>query len=783
VTFFAVAYRYFAGRRALLFGATLALLGLCAALSFSLHMQADIATMLPDRDSRVASDFRLLQEAPFARKLVITVTAGPGTDGAALGPAVDRLTGALDPQLFQQVTTGPGAGLQQRLLPWLLAALPDLANADDLAALRRDLAGDGIGQRLQDAFQQLLGPEGWALKNVIRRDPLDLRRLALAKLRFVNLVPQVRLDGNRFVSADGRSALVLAETPVAVTDSKGAQALENAFAKAQQALPPGVSATLVGAQRYTLANARAIQGDLWRILSASSLALVLLFVVLLRSLRSIWVFVIPVAALAVSGVAVLAVYGAVSAITVGFGAVLLGISVDFGLHVYYALASGEAPPEATVAEVARPVVFGALTTIGAFAVLLFSDLPGQRQLAVFSIAGLIAALALALLVLPHLLRSGPPPAAPAGPAGGFSRPLRWTILGCWLVFCLWSGWQATGLTINGDLRSVSLVPPALAATEAQVKATWGGFRDQAMIWTAAGSEEQSLGAATAIFNTLQQSGVPLVSLAPLLPPEAVQRANRQRWRAFWQGAEGQAILARLDQEAAGLGFAADAFAPFTGSLSAPAAPVTLASLKAAGLGSLVEALVVPEGEKMRLLTLAPATPRVAELLKVDGPAGMRLVSQGRFREEISGAIGRDFKSFLLGATLVNVLLLVLLYRRPLKILVSALPVATGLLGMFGIMAATGTAFNLFNVIAAILVIGLGVDYGIFMVCRVFEGHQRGVDRAVLASGLTTLAGFGALVLARHPALHSIGLSVLLGIGVAIPTALLVIPALVPRRGP
>ena len=211
--------------------------------------------------------------------------------------------------------------------------------------------------------------------------------------------------------------------------------------------------------------------------------------------------------------------------------------------------------------------------------------------------------------------------------------------------------------------------------------------------------------------------------------------------------------------------------------------MTLASLKAAGLGSLVEALVVPEGEKMRLLTLAPATPRVAELLKADGPAGVRLVSQGRFREEISGAIGRDFKSFLLGATLVNVLLLVLLYRRPLKILVSALPVATGLLGMFGIMAATGTAFNLFNVIAAILVIGLGVDYGIFMVCRVFEGHQRGVDRAVLASGLTTLAGFGALVLARHPALHSIGLSVLLGIGVAIPTALLVIPALVPRRGP
>ena len=122
---FAVAYRYFASRRTLLFAATLAVLGLSAALCFSLKMQADIATMLPDRDSSVASDFRLLQEAPFARKLVITVTAAPGVDGATLGAAVDRLSGALDPRLFSRVASGPGAGLQQRLLPWLLAAPPD----------------------------------------------------------------------------------------------------------------------------------------------------------------------------------------------------------------------------------------------------------------------------------------------------------------------------------------------------------------------------------------------------------------------------------------------------------------------------------------------------------------------------------------------------------------------------------------------------------------------------------------------------------------------------------
>ena len=96
--------------------------------------------------------------------------------------------------------------------------------------------------------------------------------------------------------------------------------------------------------------------------------------------------------------------------------------------------------------------------------------------------------------------------------------------------------------------------------------------------------------------------------------------------------------------------------------------------------------------------------------------------------------------------------------------------------MVGVMGALGIAFNLFNVVAALLIIGLGVDYGIFMVSKLSKGSSQGTEQAVFVSGLTTLVGFGALVLARHPALHSIGITVLLGIGAAIASALIVIPA-------
>jgi len=128
-----------------------------------------------------------------------------------------------------------------------------------------------------------------------------------------------------------------------------------------------------------------------------------------------------------------------------------------------------------------------------------------------------------------------------------------------------------------------------------------------------------------------------------------------------------------------------------------------------------------------------------------------------------------------------VLLLLLLFRRMREVLLALLPVLTGLLVMFGGMGWLGLEMNLFNVVASILIIGLGVDYGIFMVCHGQREEDLASSRAILISGLTTLVGFGALVLAKHPALHSIGLTVLLGISAAVPTAILVIPAFRPKR--
>src|SRR5512140_3323006 len=104
-TLFERLYRRLSGRRRLLFAATLLVVALSALASSRLQIQEDIVAMLPDDSSNVAKDFRLLQLAPFTRKLVITLKGGAAGDASALTAAADRLAQALKAEGVGNVST------------------------------------------------------------------------------------------------------------------------------------------------------------------------------------------------------------------------------------------------------------------------------------------------------------------------------------------------------------------------------------------------------------------------------------------------------------------------------------------------------------------------------------------------------------------------------------------------------------------------------------------------------------------------------------------------------
>lgn len=777
-------YRHFAERRRLLFGGTLLVVALSLFASSRLRLQEDIVAMLPDDGSSAATDFRLLQLAPFTKKLVISLKARRPDDPALVGVA-DKLAAALGEAGVGKVTTGP-AEMGGAFFGFMGDSLPALSSAADLKRLEAATAPPQVRKRLRAGYEQMFAPEGWALKDKLRSDPLSFSDLALEKLRFLNLVPNMRLVRNHFVSADGKSALITVDTTVPMTDSAGSRRLMDRIEAAiKKEVPAGFSATVLSGHRYTLANAETIKRDLYLVLTLSVVAVFAIYVLFLRSMSSVFVFLVPSSVLAIASGALALWTPQVFAVTLGFGGVLLGMVDEYAMMIYFSCRKGGKDPALITAEVARPVLSGALATLLSFGVMLLSVLPGQRQLAIYSMTGIVAALIFSLVVLPHLIRPAPAGSLPFGGLKGSFRLPRRVVIGVWLVLMALCAWQATGIRFNGNLQAISMVPPELKRAEAELATTWGDLQGKALVFSEGKDLESALTLNRRVFERLSAQLEPgdLVSLAPLLPGAAEQRDNGARWISFWQQGRAAKLERDLAREGAALGFSDAAFAPFLATLKTPPAPITVDRLREAGLGELVDALVIREPGSVRVLSMVPDRPEIVDVLERDlkGLPGVHLVSQNRFGAVMGRAIIHDFTRYL-GITAFLVLLLVaVVFKNPRRIALVLVPVITGVVCMMGIMGMLGLEFNIFNIAATILIIGLCVDYGIFMVSRLTDGEDRTASLSVLVSGLTTLAGLGALALARHPSMQSIGVTVLLGIGTGIPAALLVIPALCDRE--
>ncbi len=774
-------YDFLSARRAVLYAATLGIIGLSIFVLKDVEVQEDIRSMLPDSPPQVTTDLELLQHAPMTRKVIVNLKRRPGTDPMALTKAVEDLKRVMTPPLFKRVVSGPADLTQRAFFSLLFDRLPNLSTEEDLNAIGAGLTREKVQTRLYDMYMQLLSPAGWGIETLNQIDPLGLRQTVMDKLRFLRIIPKMRLAGGHFLSEDGMNALLIADTDVNITDSVGAENLLNRFQNhVDTVIPSSIDVTLISGHRYTAANAAIIKKDLFIVLGFSFTAIFAIFLVFLRDWRATFVFLVPVSVLCIALAMISLAYDRVFAVTVGFGSVLLGISVDFALHVYFALCSRSRHPSRIMAEVSYPILFGGMTTLGAFGSLLFSNLPGQRQIACFAVIGIGASLIISLIILPQIL--SPPARFDNRPDLGrtaFKSSPRW-VVAVWLALLALCVWQGTKLKFNGDLRSVNAVTADIRAAEDHLRETWGDLRGMAMIFAEGKDLQTALEVNEQLFSYLHNEAkiAPILSVAPILPSLKTQLANQEGWRDYWTGEAGTATRLMLENEGRQLGFTPQAFKAYFETFTAGRPPLTPEDLRAVGLGDLLESMVIKMDQKVLILTLVPDTPKVVGLVTDGGtrPAGTRMVSQTRFGRMISQAILDDFVRFISGASLVVLILLSVLLHKPKKVFFALIPVITGLACMCGTMGCLGIGFNLFNIVATILVIGLGVDYGIFMVCRISDGSSHQTEWAILISGLTTLAGFGGLTLARHPALYSIGLTVLLGIGAAIPAALLVIPA-------
>lgn len=613
----------------------------------------------------------------------------------------------------------------------------------------------------QQAMMRLHGPMGGGLTDWLS-DPLALwphwwqQRVLAAGV-------QVGEDG--LVVADGMHWAVLQlELAGSAFRLDGEPHLERILARAADAAHAQVAGLRILRAGVPLhAEAAAVQAhrEINTIGWGSLAAVLLLAYLAFRSPRPIVLVGLSLligCAVGLSATALL--FDRVHLLTLVFGASLVGVAEDYGIHWF---ASRQAHPQADRGRLLRHLLPGLwlalLTSAVAYLALGLAPFPGLRQMAVFSVAGLTGAFLTAIFWFPWLDARSPRTSRFALALGAslrfwprFRPSAGWACAAVLLSIFIASG--LLRLEVRDDLRSLQSSPPSLIAEQVEAGGVLGLPSPAQFFLVSAATEQQVLEREERLLERLetlrQQEQIGgWRALTDWLPSERRQQVDA-KLTAAQEGKVLEQLGLLLDEDLSRPTFTPDALSLQDWLASAASLPARALWLGALGDGL---ASVVMLDDPARGGSLQPLHEVAAEI------GGVRFVDRA---DDYSRLLGhyRGLMSWLLlaGTLLVSLLLIWRFGAAAWRVMMPTVLAALLTLALLGWM---GEPLQLFNVLAMILLLGMGIDYGIFLI------EHRDDDSAWLAvcvGAASTWLSFGLLSLSATPALHGFGLTLLFGIG-------------------
>jgi hypothetical protein len=685
---------------------------------------------------------------------------------------------------------------------------PTLAWAYAGPDARRRLAAavtpEGMRARLADSHAMLLAPVGSEdLDAWLARDPLRLSTMPWES-RAELAAGVVASPGGAFVADEGRARLVVAEPKGSAFNSDSARAVVEAVEGAEAAAArPGVTTELTGGHAIAWATERMLKRDLELSGTLSAVLASLAFVLTFRRARALAAVLPPLAlgTLWTTGIAALFPAG-LSAVAIAFAAVVVGVGVDTGVHVYAALLearrAGLAPAEAAAAARAttwKPTLTAAAVAAVAFASLALSGLRAMKQLGLLCGAGELLTAVAILLVTPEIgawmERGAPPPVHAARwlePLAWTSRTRHralWTLAACAVPVAVVAvaGWPRPADALVA-VRPSRMDP---LAVEERIHALFGGRRGQWIVLTTDADEERARTRADRVAEALESTrDEGLVdgfdSLAAFAPSATTQRARLAERDALDLPSRREALATALRDA----GFSVESFAPaldaFTrpshagpaagGDPGGPLSWLFTRHLAHDGGDTLVATYLRPAGD-------AAASARLRAAILAADP-GSAVTGFDAIDRALRDVLGRDLL-LVGGVALVVVAIAMRLALRSMRHAVVALATLVCEMALVGVaMRVLAVRWHVYDALVLPVLFGVTIDESMFLLyaarARPLEEALRSQGPLVAATALTTAAGFAALIACRFDGLRDLGLVGTLGVLAGLLAALVVVPA-------
>lgn len=747
-------------------------LGVSLILAEAIDLDKSIRPLIPDSSPELAKSAGVLDLAPFSKVLAVQLAAD-GPDSARLLPeTADAVRARLDPALMD----APALDEQIPDMAGVMALLPALADGECLDQVATAMDPAALGPRLAVLKDDLSGVNAAVTGLFWRADPLGLRGCVFKNFPRLTGLPQPDPMIGYPVSDDGLRLLILIRPKVAMSDTDGCVALmANLEESLAVSLPEGVTAQIAGGHRHTAANSGVIMRDLVVTMSLAMILILAIYVFLVRSWGALWLFLTPAAAVLIATAIMSLVFDRVSGLAIGFGAAVLGIAEDYAVHVHFALR--RSPDSRTAIRwVARPLFMSVLLCAGGFGVLWWSAIPAIRQVAVFTILSIVVGYAWAILVLPHCPGMDTPRER-AMPPADLRRPRKRACLATVGVFACLTLVLFAAVPRNASVRSLGHASRELLSDQAAIEKAWKLNQDMSIFLAEGGDAEQALALVRQGEASLRarMPGLESASLASLWPDAAEQAARIAAWNSL-MAERGAEFTAAFTQAALEHGFAPAAFEPFLQWFAAKPARIDAEALRSAGLGFLLNSFLSAKDGKTYATLLVQDAGANHGVSALDGNERIFALSARGLEHGLDRAMSQD-RWLIPAAAVICLLVLLWTFQDGYFALLAFIPSLAGLAGVLAWFMASGHPLGLVEAAGLPLVVCLGADYGILAVHEFSEKLDLGAARAILVSGLTTVAGIGILILARHPVLKAMGGTVFVGLVAAMAAAILLLPRL------
>jgi len=783
-TIFYNIYNYISSRKLGSFAVLIAfVLGLIFLVS-KLQFEEDISKLIPASDDTAALQ-KVLKSANFSDKLIINIQQQPGGSFEDLTEYATLFIDSISATSGKYIKNIQGKVSDEDLLEtidFVYDNLPLFLDEADYQVIQNKITADSIDAITIANYKSILSPSGIITKNMILKDPLGLSFIALKKMQALNIGDDFILEDGFVVTKNKKNILLFItpklESSETANNSEFVDQLYEVQGKLNNIFNKKAQSEYFGGVIIAVANARQIKNDIQFTVSVSLSVLMLILIVFYKKLTiPIVLFVPTIIGGLLAGVFLLLVRDKISAISLGLGSVLLGITIDYSLHILTHLRNNN-NVKSLYKNVAQPILMSSLTTALAFLCLLFINSQALQDLGIFAAVSVLGASVFALLFIPQVYKTSEKITKKStilDKVASYNFHKSKFALGIVVLVFVVSLFTYNKVVFNNDLTTLNFVPPALEAAEEKLDKLTNFSSKSLYISTFADDKDTALMANDRVYKQLIELKKNneihnFSSIGALVFSEKVQQQKIVLWNSFWSEETKTETQNNLVTSGDKLGFKPTTFHQFYNLLSKGFQPITLQDYKeiktffvsdyinSTSDFTTVTSLVKVEEENLD---------KIIETFK--GREHVMLIDRRQINETFLGNLKNDFNKLIVYSFIAVILILLLFYRSISLTLITSIPIALTWLLTIGVMGLLHLEFNVFNIIISSFIFGLGIDYSIFMTNALRKDYTYGSKDistykiSIILSVITTVLGVGVLIFAKHPAIYSMSVVSLIGI--------------------